>query len=43
MKIIIAILMLAASTLPAYAGTHCYNYQGRTICCTTIGNYTSCF
>jgi hypothetical protein len=39
----LAALLATASVAPVYAGgTHCYSYGGKLICCTTLGNYTSC-
>lgn len=43
MKAFILILALAAAAAPAFAMTQCTSYQGRTICCTTTGNFTSCY
>ena len=38
----LAALALSSSMVPAYAGFHCYYYDGRQVCCSTTGNMTYC-
>lgn len=26
----------------AQSRTHCFSYEGRVVCCTTLGNFTTC-
>lgn len=46
MKTILYSTLIAASfwaaTLPASAGFHCYFINGKSICCTELGNSTVC-
>ena len=44
MKTLIASLILfaAASVAPAYAGMHCYIIDGKSVCCNTVGMFTTC-
>ena len=45
MKTLIASLIFlsaAASVAPAYAGMHCYIIDGKSVCCNTVGMFTTC-
>jgi hypothetical protein len=35
-------LALTVSVAPAYAGMHCYILNGKTVCCNTVGMFTTC-
>lgn len=41
-RILLAAAILATSIAPAFAQYRCYTYQGRMICCNTVGNFTNC-
>ena len=40
--IALALAVFGISPVYAAANTHCYNINGKMVCCTTMGNYTSC-